>query len=79
MSERILPSELVMRVDLYVDKELHDARKYDNREPFDYSGIYSLHSLAAEIYASGWRDGERAQATREQAQRYRDREAKAGA
>lgn len=44
-------------VERYVDREVADA-KYDNRQPLDDSGVYSLHFLAAEIFAAGVKQGE---------------------
>lgn len=52
------PLEVVQRVEDYVRSELGDSEKYSNRSPLDESGVWSLHALAAEIYALGWRDGE---------------------
>ncbi|HET7690014.1 MAG TPA: hypothetical protein VFK41_06535 [Nocardioidaceae bacterium] len=74
MSERprIEPSSVVAAVESYVHSELTDAQQYSNRNPLDASGIWSLHALAAEIYALGWKDGE--QATDEKARRERQRE-----
>lgn len=57
MSERvvrILTAEVVQMVEEYVYKELSDAEKYENRSPLDESGIWSLHALAAEIYAAAF-------------------------
>ena len=53
----IEPNNVVNMVELYVDGELADAKKFENREPLDESGIYSLHILAADIYEAGFRDG----------------------
>lgn len=61
---RISPAAVVQAVEDYVESELSDAARYDNREPLDESGIWSLHRLAAVIYAIGWADGERAAVTR---------------
>lgn len=52
--------DVAQRVEWYVDGELRDAEKYTNRTPLDDSGVYSLHRLAAEVYALGWREGFRA-------------------
>ena len=62
MSEqsRIEPDSVVSAVEQYVRAELRDADRFSNRTPLDESGIYSLHALAARIYALGWEDGERA-------------------
>lgn len=73
MSARILPVQLVQEVEQYVEGELADADRYDNRELLDESGVCSLHQLASQIYARGWDDGERAQAERDNGQMRRDR------
>lgn len=75
-SPRILPSSLVVAVDGYVERELRDAAQYDNRQPLDESGVWSLHTLAAKCYAAGWADGEAAEGERARAARLRQREAK---
>lgn len=62
---RILPNDLVFVVEQYVDKELADAERYDNRELLDESGIWDLHRIAAAIYSRGWTDGETAEASRQ--------------
>lgn len=71
---RILPSDMILEVEQYVTKELSDAAKYDNRTPLDDSGVWSLHQLAAQIYARGWADGEFAEAERGRGERRRERE-----
>lgn len=72
MSEqRIEPSEVVMAVEMYVEGELRDEEKYDNRKPLDESGIYGLHLLAAKVYALGYDAGERAATERERRIRQR--------
>lgn len=53
----IEPPEVADRVEEYISSELSDAEKYGNRSPLDESGIWSLHRLAATIYALGWRQG----------------------
>lgn len=70
---RILPLALIEAVDRYVESELADAAKYDNRQPFDESGVWSLHRLAAEVYAAGWADGEAAEGERARHARARAR------
>lgn len=70
---RLLPIDLTQAVDRYVDKERDDAKKYDNREPLDYSGVWSLHALAAEIYAAGFSAGEQVEAERSRAAIRRER------
>lgn len=74
MGARILPVQLVQEVERYVESELADADRYDNRQPLDEAGVWRLHTLGAEVYGRGWEDGERAQAERENGQRRRDRE-----
>lgn len=74
MTARILPAPLVQEVERYVESELADVERYDNRQLLDESGVFSLHTLAAAIYAHGWEDGERAQGERSNGQRRRDRE-----
>lgn len=55
----VVPREVAELVERYVSAELADFAKYDNREPLDESGVYSLHCLAAKIYAQGFDDGDR--------------------
>lgn len=76
MSEQpcILPAGLVDAVDQWVRDRLEHAAKYDNAEPLDKDGAFTLHRLAARIYAEGWRDGEQAAARREWNRRSRERE-----
>ena len=68
------PREVVAKVESYVHRELHDAQTYENREPLDESGIFSLHLMAADIYALGIRDGELTERMRNDAERQRGRE-----
>lgn len=69
-----VPPDVVARVDAYVENELRNAAKYENSDPLDESGVWSLHQLAAEVYALGWMNGAGAQALREQARRLRERQ-----
>jgi hypothetical protein len=71
---RILPREATYEVEQYIQSELEAAARYDNREPFDASGVWSLHKLAADIYAAGWAEGEAVESERQRAQRLRDRD-----
>lgn len=57
MRESITTPDVANAVDEYVRKELHDADKFDNRTPLDESGIFSLHLLAARIFAKGYELG----------------------
>jgi hypothetical protein len=75
MSEQwIEPPDVVGAVETYVYAELADAEKYDNRTPLDEPGIYSLHLLAAHVYAMGYEAGERAAFLRADRERQRLRE-----
>ena len=75
MSARIEPQAVVQMVEDYVTSELASREKFDNRDPLDHSGVWSLHALAAAIYVKGYEDGEQAQAERDRGQRARDRQA----
>lgn len=75
MSARILPPSLIDDVDSFVRRQLSDAAKFDNSDVLDESGVWSLHKLAAEIYAAGWADGEQAERRRQDGQRARERTA----
>lgn len=70
----IVTREIVEMVDEYAQSEIADAAKYANSEPLDESGIFSLHRLAARIYAHGFHDGETAAQTRALGERARFRE-----
>lgn len=60
----IEPPEVVEMVEQYVDQKLQEASMYDNRTPLDEDGVFSMHLLAARIYAAGFAAGETAQALR---------------
>lgn len=72
----IRPYEVVSAVDRYVDKAIKDAVKYENSALLDESGVYSLHLLAAEIFAMGYDQGYRTASAQQrgEVQRRRDRE-----
>ena len=70
----IEPAEIVQLVEDFVEREHHDNTKYDNRTPLDDSGVFSLHRLAAEVYAAGYHDGEQAERARRHGERRRERE-----
>lgn len=72
---RIVSGAVAQLVEEYVSSELSDKAKYDNRTPLDESGIWSLHTLAATIYALAFNDGARVEATRNHAERMRAQEA----
>lgn len=73
---RIVTPQVVQLVDDYANRELEQARRYDNRQPLDESGIYSLQMLAAKIYALGYNDGENVAAHRERGAHLRSHEAR---
>jgi len=60
----VLPADLVLEVEMWADKQIEDSINFVNREPLDESGIFTLHRLAASIYARGWGDGARAEGER---------------
>lgn len=75
MSESIIePREVAEAVERYVERELADARKYDNRTPLDDEGVWSLHQLAAKVFALGFEAGEQVGEIRARGQRQRLRE-----
>jgi len=76
---RIAPRDVIDDVDRWIGEEISQAERYDNRELLDSSGCWSLHALAALIYARGWTDGERAESARSESQRRRERDAAAPA
>jgi hypothetical protein len=53
----IEPKAIAELVEDYVSDEYADVRKFDNRALLDESGIWTLHQMAADIYAAGFRDG----------------------
>lgn len=75
MSEPIETEQVADLIERYVDQELSNAAKYDNCTPLDVSGVWSLHRLAAEIYAMGHEAGERVAMTRQRGHDARKREA----
>ena len=72
---KIEPFQVIQAVEDYVRSELADAANYDNRQPLDESGIWSLHDLAAQVYALGHADGAAAESARMSGRRDREREA----
>lgn len=79
MTPRIEPPAVIDLVEQYIDTELHQAEKSSNRMPLDDSGCWSLHRLAADIYARGHEDGQRTESerARREARRRRDAREKA--
>jgi hypothetical protein len=71
----IEPKAIAELVETYVSDEYADARKFDNRALLDESGVWTLHQLAAEIYALGFRDGAFTEETCERGKRQRKADA----
>lgn len=58
MSDQPIETRAVAQeVEMFIDKEIEQVAKYENRQHMDESATFSLHQLAAQIYAMGWRDG----------------------
>lgn len=70
----IEPMNIALMVDEYAATEHDAARRYENRELLDESGIYSLHELAARIYQHGFNDGRATEALRSQGSMRRERD-----
>lgn len=60
MTVQIEPLRVVQMVEDYVRGQLDSAEQHTNRSPLDESGIWSLHDLAALVYAEGFESGVRA-------------------
>ena len=73
------PRAIVDLVEGFVNDEHNDDRKYTNRTPLDESGVWSLHQLAAEIYADGFAEGVRTEEGRQRGKRERKFDADAAA
>lgn len=71
---RVEPSDVVEAVEQWITHALNASAKYSNHELLGADDAFTLHRLAAEVYAIGWEHGERAEARRQSAQRYRDRD-----
>jgi len=69
------PEEIVNLVETFVNDEHEDDLKYENRTPLDESGVWSLHQLAAEIYAAGFHAGTRTAEARDRGMRHRKADA----
>lgn len=70
-----VPADMVREVESYVTDELAAAEQYDNRNPLDESGVWSLHRMVARVYARGFNDGSIVEAERAHGQARRDRAA----
>lgn len=75
MRDSIVTPDVVNLVDDYVRTETGQAQKYDNRSPFDESGIFSLHLLAATIFAKGYELGQLSAEARHHGEHMRRHEA----
>ena len=73
-SEIPVPIAVVETVDRYIADEYRDAAKWSNRDVLDDSGAYSLHGVAAEVYARGYQDGRMAERARANGERQRERD-----
>jgi len=51
------PIVVAQIVESYVGDQIRTAAKYSNRELFDESCVYDLHSIAAKVYALGFEEG----------------------
>ena len=65
------PKVIADLVESFISSEHEDARKYSNRTLLDSSSAWTLHQLAAEIYAVGFDEGLRTSEAREQGTRAR--------
>lgn len=75
----VVPREVAEAVERYVERELADQGKYENRSPLDESGVYELHLLAAKIYARGFDDGDRVSEVRARGREARGASGESGA
>lgn len=69
------PQAIANLIETFVNDEYEDDRKYENRTPLDESGVWTLHQLAAAIYALGFEEGLRTAERREQGRRSRKSDA----
>ena len=79
MRDSIVTPDVVNQVDEYIRTETDQVQKYDNRAPFDESGIFSLHLLAAQIFAKGYELGQLSAEARHHGQYQRRRDAEIAA
>lgn len=73
---RIEPPVVVEQVETFVRQKHHEVRTSSNVTLLDEGQVWDLHTLAARIYALGFKDGEHAEGRRRDGveQRRRDRE-----
>lgn len=79
MRDSIVTPDVVQQVDEYIRSETVQVQKYDNRAPFDESGIFSLHLLAAQIFAKGYELGQSTAEERHRGEYQRRRDAEIAA
>jgi len=65
------PKAIAELVEEFVNDEHRDAGKWENRTPLDESGVFSLHRMAADIYAAGFEEGVRVEEARQRGKRER--------
>ena len=65
------PKAIAELVETFINDEHEDARKYSNRTLLDSSSAWTLHQLAADIYAAGFEEGMRTSEARERGARER--------
>lgn len=70
------PANVAQQVDSWVSDQFRNARKWENSELLDDNGTFTLHRLAASIYAQGHAAGEQVERNRanEQLRRELDRQ-----
>ena len=66
------PKAVADLVEAFINDEHEDARKYSNRTLLDSLSAWTLHQLAADIYAAGFEEGLRTAEAREQGRRQRE-------
>lgn len=74
--EEPIPMDVAQIINMYVESELRDMRRFTNREPLDESGISGLHNAAARVYSLGYAAGRRYQNALADGERQRERERK---
>lgn len=65
------PKAIADLIESFINDEHEDARKYSNRTLLDSSSAWTLHQLAADIYAAGFEEGLRTSEVRERGARER--------
>lgn len=68
----IEPEDIVREVNQYIESSHRSARESSNVTLLDSGQVFSLHRLAASIYAQGYRAGERSEAARHDGERQRE-------